>query len=360
MSHSPRPVSFLATAVLLSCVASIAASSPSAAGAPVPAAQSPPAAATILRAATILDGTGRTLTDRDIVVRDGLIEAVMPAGQGIEAVTPGGQAPGRETAVYEFDQITLLPGLIDTHVHMEWHFDRSGKLRSRAVEETPEEAILYAAENAWVTLRGGVTTVQSVGSSSEATLRDAIGRGLLPGPRILTSLGSIGGRDATPDELRSRVAQLAERGADVIKVFASASIRVGGTPTLSQEQLDAICGEARARSLRVVVHAHGPVSRAGAGDSRKSAPDHRAGGHRGRVQRVRQGGWVASPRQADQLQRRQRPGDLRPQRRHPGVGVRRLGLQGRQGHHFAESAIGKGVNGSRLKKTRCHPQTPPP
>lgn len=211
-------------------------------------AETPQATTIILRAATVLDGRGKVLADRDIVVRDGRIEAVVPAGQG------------RGTVVYNFDEITLLPGLIDTHVHMEWHFDRSGKLRSRAVEETPEEAMLYAAENAWVTLHGGVTTVQSVGSRSEGTLRDAIERGLLPGPRILTSLGSIGGRDVTPDELRARVAQFAERGADLIKVFASASIRVGGTPTLSQQQLDAICGEATARGLRTIVHAHGPVS----------------------------------------------------------------------------------------------------
>ena len=211
-------------------------------------AETPQEPTIVLRAATVLDGRGEALVDRDIVVRDGRIEAVVPVGQG------------RGTVVYEFDEIALLPGLIDTHVHLEWHFDRSGKLRSRAVQETPQEAMLYAAENAWVTLRGGVTTVQSVGSRSEGALRDAIERGLLPGPRILTSLGSIGSRVTAPDELRARVAQFDERGADVIKVFASASIRVGGTPTLSQEQLDAICGEATARGLRTVVHAHGPVS----------------------------------------------------------------------------------------------------
>lgn len=208
----------------------------------------PQSETTVLRASMILDGRGGSLPDRDIVVRDGVIDSIVPAGQG------------RGTAIYELDGITLLPGLIDTHVHMEWHFDRTGKLRSRAVEESPEEAMLYAAENAWVTLRGGVTTVQSVGSRSEGALRDAIDRGFVPGPRILTSLGSIGGGDATPDELRARVGQFAERGADVIKVFASASIRVGGTATLSQAQLDAICGEATALGLRAVVHAHGPVS----------------------------------------------------------------------------------------------------
>lgn len=240
-----------ARVILLACVATIAAHAPPTVGTPTPGpppAEAPQASTVVLRAATVLDGRGAALTNRDIEVSNGRIQAIVPAGQG------------RGDAVYDLDGITLLPGLIDTHVHMEWHFDRTGMLRSRAVEETPEEAILYAAENAWLTLSGGVTTVQSVGSRSEGDLRDAIERGLLPGPRILTSLGSIGGRDATPEELRARVRQFAERGADVIKIFASASIRVGGTPTLSQEQLDAICGEAGRLGLRAVVHAHGPVS----------------------------------------------------------------------------------------------------
>jgi len=202
----------------------------------------------VLRAATVLDGRGGTLGGRDVVVRDGSIDEVVPAGEG------------RGDVLYDLGGMTLLPGLIDTHTHIEWHFDRSGKLRSRAVEETPEEAMLYVAENAWVTLYGGVTTVQSLGSPSEGELRDAIARGVLPGPRILTSLGSISNESWTPEEMRARVARFDERGADVIKVFASASIRVGGTPTLSQEQLDAICDEARARGLRAVVHAHGPES----------------------------------------------------------------------------------------------------
>jgi imidazolonepropionase-like amidohydrolase len=207
--------------------------------------------AIVLRAGGVLDGRGEHLGARDIVVRDGRIAEIAPAGQG------------SGTTIYELAGITLLPGLIDTHVHIGWHFDRTGRTSSRDVEETAEEAILYGAENAWTTLTSGVTTVQSLGSAADAELRAAIGRGVLPGPRILTSLGQIsGGRNATPEQLRERVAQLAERGADVIKVFASESIRTGGAPTLSQEQLDALCGEARARGLRAVVHAHGPESAA--------------------------------------------------------------------------------------------------
>ena len=68
----------------------------------------------------------------------------------------------------------------------------------RITGETPAEMALYAAENAWVTLINGFTTVQSVGAASDKELRDAIARGVLPGPRILTSLGSMNERTGTP------------------------------------------------------------------------------------------------------------------------------------------------------------------
>ena len=61
---------------------------------------------------------------------------------------------------------------------------------------------------------------------------------------------------APPDQLRERVRQLKANGADLIKIFASESIRTGGAPTMSQEQLDAVCGEAKAQGLRTLVHAH--------------------------------------------------------------------------------------------------------
>jgi imidazolonepropionase-like amidohydrolase len=62
----------------------------------------------------------------------------------------------------------------------------------------------------------------------------------------------------TPDEMRVAVRKFKADGADLVKIFASASIRDGGVPTLSQEQLDAACGEARAQGLRSMVHAHAP------------------------------------------------------------------------------------------------------
>jgi imidazolonepropionase-like amidohydrolase len=118
-------------------------------------------------------------------------------------------------------------------------------------------ALAHAA-NAWATLRAGFTTVQSIGEADNAPLRDAINRGHIPGPRVLTSLGSMNERTrgGTPDSLRAAVRRFKQMGADVIKIFASKSIRDGGEATMSVEQLQAACGESTAHGLRSVVHAH--------------------------------------------------------------------------------------------------------
>ena len=205
--------------------------------------------AVVIRADRILDGLGGALTGRELVVRNGRIEAIAETGATEGAV------------VYELAGATVLPGLIDTHVHLGWHFDaETGRLHSAESMDTAEDRVLYAAENAWNMLASGVTTVQSLGGSEDVPVRDAVQRGLLPGPRVLTSIEPITAGSGGPDEIRARVDGLAEAGADVIKIFGSASIRVGGAPTLSQEQLDAACGQAREHGLRAVVHAHGPES----------------------------------------------------------------------------------------------------
>jgi imidazolonepropionase-like amidohydrolase len=148
---------------------------------------------------------------------------------------------------------TLMPGLIDVHVHIGYHFGKDGRARNDG--ESPAEMALFAAENAWLTLRNGFTTVQSLGAAGDGELRDAVARGVLPGPRILTSLGSMSERTGTPEQIRDYVRARKRAGADVIKIFASKSIREGGALTMSDEQLEAACGEARAQGLRSVVHA---------------------------------------------------------------------------------------------------------
>jgi imidazolonepropionase-like amidohydrolase len=106
----------------------------------------------------------------------------------------------------------------------------------------------------------GFTTIQSVGSPRDKAVREAFARGVLPGPRLLSSLGQISNPKMTPEDMRAEVRKKKAEGADLVKIFASASIRDGGVPTLSQEQLDAACGEARAQGLRSMVHAHSPES----------------------------------------------------------------------------------------------------
>jgi imidazolonepropionase-like amidohydrolase len=114
--------------------------------------------------------------------------------------------------------------------------------------------MLAAATNAAATLMAGFTSVQSPGSREDKDLRDWIDTQGLPGPRIHTSLGAI--QRGTVDTLRAIVRQRKEQGADLIKLFASGSIRDGGQPTLTDEQVAAVCGEAKAAGLNVMVHAH--------------------------------------------------------------------------------------------------------
>jgi imidazolonepropionase-like amidohydrolase len=208
------------------------------AGAAIAGGQGPVTPVTI-RAGRVVDGRGGVLTNVTVRV----------VGSKIDAVGPSAGTPS-----IDLGTLTLMPGFIDTHVHIGWHFDENGRYHSGP--EPPEQAALYAAENAYLTLMAGFTTVQSVGSASDKPVRDAIARGILPGPRILTSMGQVSNAKWTPEQIREDIRAKKQAGADLIKIFASESIRTGGTPTLTQEQLDAACGEARAQGLRSMVHAH--------------------------------------------------------------------------------------------------------
>ena len=197
-----------------------------------------------IRAAKALDGTGRVLSNVTITIQGSKITSIGPDTSG--AVT------------YNLGTLTAMPGMIDVHAHVGWHFDKDGRYAARP--GTPAQEILYAAENAYVTLLAGFTTIQSPGQANDVELRDAIARGVLPGPRILTSIRQINERSGTPAEIREKVRQLKADGADVVKIFASASIRDGGKQTMTDEQLQAVCGESNAIGMRTMVHAHSPES----------------------------------------------------------------------------------------------------
>jgi imidazolonepropionase-like amidohydrolase len=197
-----------------------------------------------IKAASAFDGKGRTIPNATVVVRDGKIVSVTSAGAG--------------AATYDLRGLTILPGLIDTHVHLDTHFGADGRATSRG--ETPAQSIIYEAENAYVTLAAGFTTVQSIGSPLDVEVRAAIARGVLPGPRLLTSIRPINENTGTPDQIRAFVRQLKADGADLVKLFASKSSREGGAQTMTDEQIQAACAEAKAVGLRSWVHAHSPSS----------------------------------------------------------------------------------------------------
>ena len=188
----------------------------------------------------ILDGRGGALQGQQIAIENGRITKV---------------APGKAKANFNLRGLTVMPGWIDTHVHLDWHFDpATGKLANRA-EEKPESLALFAAENAWLTLQAGFTTVQSVGSATDGFVRDRINKGSLPGPRILTSLRQLNDKSGDPEAIRALVRKTKAEGADVIKLFATLGLGAGGEQTMSDAQLEAGCGEARSQGLRSVVHA---------------------------------------------------------------------------------------------------------
>ncbi len=195
--------------------------------------------AVTLRAGTLIDGKGGVTRDAVIVIEGSRIARI------------GGEPKG---TLHDLSQLTVLPGLIDTHVHISSHFGKDGRYTNAG--ETPAQFILYAVENAYKTLMAGFTTVQSIGAPQDLDLRDAIARGIVPGPRILASIRPANENTGTPEQIRAFVRTVAEEGADLIKIFASKSIREGGGQTLTDEQIQAGCDEARKLGLRSWVHAH--------------------------------------------------------------------------------------------------------
>jgi imidazolonepropionase-like amidohydrolase len=222
----------------------------------------------VLEVSTLYDGRGNVLHNTRVVVQNGKIVRIDPKATG---------------EMIDLRGLTVMPGWIDVHVHMTYHFGTNGKYgepicgaphhtRTAAGAstvpapespcETPADAELAIMHNAWATLQAGFTTVQSVGAPGDKDLRDSINRGDIPGPRILTALRPINSTELTPDQIREWVRQVKQDGGDLIKIFASESIRNGGARTLNDAQLAAACDEAKAVGLRTLVHAYKEAVRA--------------------------------------------------------------------------------------------------
>ena len=204
------------------------------------------AAPVTIHADRVIDGKGHTIAGGRVVVDGDKVTAVNGSASGV--------------ATYDLKGMTVLPGLIDAHAHIAWYFNSQGRLHQRGDGDTPEQALQASKANALATLLGGVTTIESPGDPTDVTVRDAINHGEIPGSRVLTSLNAITNERLAPDSIRAIVRARKAQGADFIKIFASKSIREGGAQTLSDEQLAAACGEAKAQGLRTMVHAHSAES----------------------------------------------------------------------------------------------------
>ncbi|MBM4187138.1 MAG: amidohydrolase family protein [Gemmatimonadetes bacterium] len=210
----------------------------------------PQSGPTTIFASRVLDGRGGQIRNATVVVDRGRILRVEPFKV--------------DRPTFDFTGGTVLPGLIDAHVHLTAYVNRKGRMHTPEDGDSPAQASYSAAANAYRTLIAGFTTVASIGSDDDRDLRDWIAAGLVPGPRVLTSLEPITDSDLDPTRLREEVRRRVDAGANLIKVFASKSIRDGGAQTMSLEQLQAVCGEAKARGVPAVAHAHSTESMAAA------------------------------------------------------------------------------------------------
>ncbi|UDF04773.1 amidohydrolase family protein [Asticcacaulis sp. AND118] len=215
--------------------------------------------------------TGKSIEQPLVIVTDGRITAI---GSALTMKPPAG------VEFIDLPGVTLLPGLIDMHVHLDNSPEYGGY---NGLSHTDRFWAFVAAANAEKTLKAGFTTVRNVGAGdyNDIGLREAIDEGVLPGPRIVAaglSFGATGGHcDSTwlppsmdsknpmnadsPWEARKSVRTLKKYGADVIKICATSGVFSRGASVgarqLTPEEMAAVADEAHMAGMKVAAHAHG-------------------------------------------------------------------------------------------------------
>ena len=226
----------------------------------------------VIRAGQLLDVTnGRMLSDQLIIVRNNVIEAV---GDANRINIPSGAIE------IDLSNSTILPGLIDAHVHLTSDASVNGY---DSLSRSSIRNALYGTYSAGLTLRSGFTTVRNVGAVAygDVALRDSIVDGEVAGPRMIVagqSLGITGGHcdnNLLPAEydfnaggvadgpwaVRQKVRENNKYSADLIKFCATGGVMSKGTSLgaqqFTQEEMNAIVDEAHTLGMKVAAHAHG-------------------------------------------------------------------------------------------------------
>ena len=215
-----------------------------------------------IRKARVIDGLGGATEKATLLIRDGRIAALGDEGRV--------SIPRGATSI-DGRGLTILPGLIDCHVHLGLGGDAD--VVRTIQEEPPGLTLLKAARFARLTLEAGFTTVRDVGYRDHSifSLKQSIQAGLLPGPRILAAglvicmtgghARFIGRQADGPVEVVAAVREQLEAGAEVIKFIASGGVLTPGTSPdcaqMSPDELAAGMAEARRAGRRVAAHAHG-------------------------------------------------------------------------------------------------------
>ena len=222
----------------------------------------------LLKPKFILDIESGKLLQNDILVKDGIIIKV------------GKNLTSKTATIISMPKKILLPGLMDTHVHLIGNTDLQGY---ENISESSYLSTIYGVMNAKKTLYAGFTTVRNVGASNytDVALRDAINRGIIDGPRMLVSgppLGITGGHCDnnllpyelsrpsqgvvdSPWEARKKVRENRKFGADLIKFCATGGVMSKNTDVNAKQftfqEMEAIVDEAHNHGMKVAAHAHG-------------------------------------------------------------------------------------------------------
>ena len=213
----------------------------------------------ILTGATLIYGRGaEPVKERAVVIEGGRISAIIPEGRH-----------SADATVLHLNGLTLLPGLINCHVH--FCLGAEADPAKALFDDPPAARAIKAVLRARQTVEAGVTTVRDLGGVDGISIavRDAVRAGLIPGPRILAAARGICmtgghgwrfGREADgPDDVRKAVREQLKAGADVIKIFATGGVMTPGvepgSPQLTPEEIRAAIEEARKAGRRTAAHA---------------------------------------------------------------------------------------------------------